>query len=134
MTVGQLFAAFQVFRDNARKLDRRTGEGRRQNALFFRVFRNIPDGVAITSVDGQIEAENENLRKLLRVTSEESAPPLRMDDLIAGSAFTRQATAHERGGFENADASGHVLELRQSPLPDGGGLAVVGNHRTQAHR
>ena len=124
--IGQLFAAFQVFRDNARKLDRRTGEIRRQNALFSRVFRNIQDGVAITSVDGQIEAENENLRKLLRVTSEESAPPLRMDDLIAGSAFTRQATAHERGGFEEyADASGHVLELRHSPLPDGGAVWLL---------
>ncbi len=124
--IGQLFAAFQVFRDNARKLDRRTGEIRRQNALFSRVFRNIQDGVAITSVDGQIEAENENLRKLLRVTSEENAPPLRMDDLIAGSAFTRQATAHERGGFEEyADASGHVLELRHSPLPDGGAVWLL---------
>ncbi|WP_065327057.1 ATP-binding protein [Tritonibacter mobilis] len=124
--IGQLFAAFQVFRDNARKLDRRTGEIRRQNALFSRVFRNIQDGVAITSVDGQIEAENENFRKLLRVTSEESAPPLRMDDLIARSAFTRQATAHERGGFEEyADASGHVLELRHSPLPDGGAVWLL---------
>ncbi|MFY1709144.1 ATP-binding protein [Tritonibacter scottomollicae] len=125
--IGQLYAAFQVFRDNARKLDRRTGEIRRQNALFSRVFRNIKDGVAISAASGQIEAENDNLRSLLRLPTEDQPnAPADMQDLIARSAFTRQASAGERGGFEEyVDASGHVLELRHSPLPDGGAVWLL---------
>ncbi|UWQ44945.1 ATP-binding protein [Leisingera aquaemixtae] len=124
--IGQLFAAFQVFRDNARKLDRRTGEIRRQNALFSRVFRNIKDGVAITSASGRIEAENDNLRTLLRLPREDSSLAEGMQALIARSPFIRQASAGERGGFEEyADASGHVLELRHSPLPDGGAVWLL---------
>ncbi|AHD02109.1 ATPase [Leisingera methylohalidivorans DSM 14336] len=124
--IGQLFAAFQVFRDNARKLDRRTGEIRRQNALFSRVFRNIKDGVAITAADGQIEAENGTLRTLLRLAPEDNEPRMDMQALIARSAFVRQASAGERGGFEEyTDTSGHVLELRHSPLPDGGAVWLL---------
>jgi len=119
--IGQLFSAFQVFRENARKLDRRTSEIRRQNALFSRVFRNIKDGVAISAVSGGIEAENDNLRALLRLPPPEPGPLVEMQALIDRSAFTRQASAKERGGFEEyIDPSGHVLELRHSPLPDGG--------------
>jgi len=124
--IGQLFAAFQVFRDNARKLDRRTAQVLRQNALFSRVFRNIKDGVAITSVDGQIDAENQNLRALLRLPSDDAKPKTDMETLIARSAFVRQASADERGGFEEyVDPSGHVLELRHSPLPDGGAVWLL---------
>lgn len=121
--IGQLFAAFEVFRENARKLDRRTGEIRRQNALFSRVFRNIKDGVAITSASGRIEAENANLRALLRLPprSEDPGAASGMAELIRRSAFARQSPAQDRGGFEEyRDGSDHVLELRHSPLPDGG--------------
>ena len=124
--IGQLFAAFQVFRENARKLDRRTGQIRRQNALFSRVFRNIKDGVAISAADGRIEAENDKLRSLLRLPPEEAEEPANMQALIDRSAFTRQVSAGERGGFEEyTDASGHVLELRHSPLPDGGAVWLL---------
>lgn len=125
--IGQLFAAFQVFRENARKLDRRAGEIRRQNALFSRVFRNIKDGIAITAANGQIEAENGNLRSLLRLPpQDDDAVSTNMQVLITRSAFFRQASADERGGFEEyADASGHVLELRHSPLPDGGAVWLL---------
>jgi len=123
--IGQLFAAFQVFRENARKLDRRTSEIRRQNALFSRVFRNIKDGVAISAPHGGIEAENDNLRALLRLPPADMTPGTEttetMQALIERSAFARQTGPGDRGGFEEfTDASGHVLELRHSPLPDGG--------------
>lgn len=119
--IGQLFSVFHVFRENARKLDRRTSQMRQQNVLFSRVFRNIKDGVAIISSSGKIEAENENLRKLLRLPAADESSLIDIKELIEQSTFSRQTPAGERGGFEEyVDHSGIVLEMRHSPLPDGG--------------
>lgn len=118
--IGQLYAAFHVFRESARKLERRTRQIGHQNALFSRVFRNIKDGVAIASSKGWIEAENENLRELLRLPPAQDRTRARVSDLIAESGFARRTSASEHGGFEEyADPSGNVLELRRSPLPNG---------------
>lgn len=124
--IGQLFTVFHVFRENARKLDRRTSQMRQQNVLFSRVFRNIKDGVAIISSNGGIEAENENLRKLLRLPPAGESSLVDMKELIEQSTFSRQTSAGERGGFEEyADHSGNVLEMRHSPLPDGGAVWLL---------
>ncbi|WP_294224899.1 ATP-binding protein [uncultured Shimia sp.] len=118
--IGQLYAAFHVFRESARKLERRTRQVGHQNALFSRVFRNIKDGVAIASAGGWIEAENANLRHLLRLPTAEEGVRAKVADLIEQSSFVRQTTASEHGGFEEyVDSSGNVLELRRSPLPNG---------------
>ncbi|MEP2715424.1 ATP-binding protein [Pseudophaeobacter sp.] len=124
--IGQLFAAFAVFRENARKLDRRTSQIRHQNALFSRVFRNITDGVAITSAQGEIEAENDNLRQLLRLPPAPKGHQVPIPMLMAQSTFSPRASADEPGGFEEfTDPSGNVLELRHSPLPDGGAVWLL---------
>ncbi|MGR3623060.1 ATP-binding protein [Pseudophaeobacter sp.] len=124
--IGQLFSAFRVFRENARKLDRRTSQIRHQNALFSRVFRNIKDGVAIASAEGWIQAENENLRQLLRLPPAAQGSRQTMQELISQSSFSRQASAGERGGFEEyVDRSGNVLEMQHSPLPDGGAVWLL---------
>ena len=118
--IGQLYAAFHVFRESARKLERRTRQIGHQNALFSRVFRNIKDGVAIASANGWIEAENDNLRQLLRLPPADEGARARVQDLIAQSSFSRRTSASEHGGFEEyADPAGNVLELRRSPLPNG---------------
>lgn len=118
--IGQLYAAFHVFRKSARKLERRTRQIGHQNALFSRVFRNIKDGVAIASANGWIEAENDNLRQLLRLPPAEEGARARVQDLVAKSSFSRRTSASEHGGFEEyADPAGNVLELRRSPLPNG---------------
>ncbi|EBA15620.1 putative hybrid two-component system regulatory protein [Roseobacter sp. SK209-2-6] len=118
--IGQLYAAFRVFRESARKLELRTRQIGHQNALFSRVFRNIKDGVAIATAGGWIEAENETLRKLLRLPAATPGQKANMADLIKRSSFVRQTSASERGGFEEyIDSAGNVLELRRSPLPNG---------------
>ncbi|TNJ43265.1 ATP-binding protein [Phaeobacter sp. B1627] len=118
--IGQLYAAFHVFRESARKLERRTRQIGHQNALFSRVFRNIKDGVAIASAEGWIEAENDKLRQLLRLPAAEHATRAQVSELIADSRFSRRTSASEHGGFEEyADPAGNVLELRRSPLPSG---------------
>ncbi|MDE4175760.1 ATP-binding protein [Phaeobacter sp. PT47_59] len=118
--IGQLYAAFHVFRESARKLERRTRQIGHQNALFSRVFRNIKDGVAITSASGRIKAENDNLRQLLRLPPAKGDDRAQVQDLIAQSRFSRRTSAVERGGFEDyADPVGNTLELRRSFLPNG---------------
>lgn len=118
--IGQLYKAFHVFRESARKLERRTRQIGHQNALFSRVFRNITDGVAIASANSWIEAENDNLRQLLRIPPAEEGARARVQDLIEKSSFSRRTSASEHGGFEEyADPAGNVLELRRSPLPNG---------------
>ncbi|MEQ5871677.1 HAMP domain-containing protein [Sagittula sp. NFXS13] len=124
--IGQLFTAFGVFRDNARKLDRRTAQIRHQNALFSRVFQNIKDGVAVEAEDGRIIAENENLRRLLRLPPGSEGRTDRMSDLILASPFSRSAGGEERGGFEEyGDTDGNVIEIHLSPLPDGGKVWLI---------
>lgn len=121
--IGQLFDAFNVFRANARKLERHTNLINRQNTLFARVFRNINDGVAILAADGTIEAENDKVRQLLRLPADSDGTKETLARLIEKSAFTRQADGLDRGGFEEyADPAGHVVEIRQSQLPDGGSV------------
>lgn len=124
--IGQLFTAFGVFRDNARKLDRRTAQMRQQNALFSRVFQNIKDGVAVEAADGRIIAENGNLRHLLRLPPDPDGAPDRMSARITASPFSQGAGGDERGGFEEyGDADGNVIEIHRSPLPDGGQVWLV---------
>ncbi|EAU46196.1 ATP-binding protein [Salipiger bermudensis] len=124
--IGQLFTAFGVFRDNARKLDRRTAQMRQQNALFSRVFQNIKDGVAVEAADGRIIAENENLRNLLRLPPDIEGASDRMSGLIAASPFCQGAGGDERGGFEEyGDPDGNVIEIHKSPLPDGGQVWLI---------
>ncbi|MGJ8544701.1 MAG: ATP-binding protein [Sulfitobacter sp.] len=118
--IGRLFHAFGVFRDNARKLDRRTAQIRRQNTLFASVFRNIKDGVAILAPSGEIEAENDKINQLLHLPSHSPAQARTMQGRIAASAFRQHSIAGDRGGFEEyTNPAGDVLELRQSQLPDG---------------
>lgn len=124
--IGQLFTSFGVFRDNARKLDRRTAQMRHQNALFSRVFQNIKDGVAVEAADGRIIAENDNLRRLLRLPPDPDGTSDHMSALIAVSPFCRNTGGDERGGFdEYSDPDGNVIEIHLSPLPDGGQVWLI---------
>lgn len=120
--IGQLFAAFRIFRANALRLDRNSRLIQRQNNLFSRVFENINDGVVITAASGKIIAENARTRSLLRL------PPaagddigLTLEDLIARSGFDRKETA-AAGYLEYESRSGHVIELRRSLFPEGGAV------------
>lgn len=118
--IGRLFHAFGVFRANARNLDRRTAQIKRQNTLFASVFSNIKDGVAILSPTGTIEAENDKVRALLHLPPDAAQGVRSMEEYFEATAFTLQGSADDRGGFEEyTTPSGDVLEVRKSQLPDG---------------
>ncbi|MCV0426235.1 MAG: response regulator [Roseibium sp.] len=121
--IGQLSEAFRKFRSNALRLDRKTREVWRRNELFTTVFQNISDGVAVLSPSGQIIAENDRVRELMRLEPAGDDDRLSLPDLIENSSFERRSNENDRAGFgEYADPSGHVLEVRQSALPDGGSV------------
>ncbi|WP_269583223.1 ATP-binding protein [Roseibium sp. Sym1] len=121
--IGQLSEAFRKFRSNALRLERKTREVWRRNELFITVFQNISDGVAVLSPTGQIIAENGRVRELLRLMPAETGPRPNLAQLIEASPFERRSRENERAGFaEYADPTGRVLEVRRSPLPDGGSV------------
>lgn len=122
--IGQLFAAFRIFRANALKLDRNSRLIQRQNNLFSRVFENINDGVVITAASGKIVAENARTRALLRLPP--AVPEVgatNLEALIAQSGFEIKETAATAAGYwEYESPSGNVLELRRSLFPEGGAV------------
>lgn len=121
--IGQLSEAFRKFRSNALRLDRKTREVWRRNELFITVFQNISDGVAVLSPTGQILAENDRVRELLRLERSDRGSRLTLPELLDKSPFERRADESDRAGFgEYADPTGRVLEVRQSALPDGGSV------------
>lgn len=121
--IGQLSEAFRKFRSNALRLERKTREVWRRNELFITVFENISDGVAVLSPNGSILAENSRVRALLRLDPTRDGPRVTLPELIGKSPFERRSSENERAGFaEYADPTGRVLEVRQSPLPDGGSV------------
>jgi signal transduction histidine kinase len=121
--IGQLSEAFRKFRSNALRLERKTREVWRRNELFITVFQNISDGVAVLSPTGQILAENDRVRELLRLERADRGERLTLRELLDKSPFERRASENERAGFgEYADPTGRVLEVRQSALPDGGSV------------
>ena len=118
--IGELFDAFRVFRENARKLERHSRQIVRQNALFARVFSNINDGVAILSPEGEVEACNSNVRSLLQLGVGEDVGE-KIDALLQQSEFILRESdvGHQR--FQEYDhPNGQVLEVRKSNLVGGG--------------
>ncbi|WP_297837218.1 ATP-binding protein [uncultured Roseibium sp.] len=121
--IGQLSEAFRKFRSNALRLERKTREVWRRNELFITVFQNISDGVAVLSPTGQILAENDRVRELLRLERAGRGKRMTLPELLEKSPFERRANENDRAGFgEYADTTGRVLEVRQSALPDGGSV------------
>ncbi|MBN9669524.1 ATP-binding protein [Roseibium aggregatum] len=121
--IGQLSEAFRKFRSNALRLERKTREVWRRNELFITVFENISDGVAVLSPSGSILAENARVRELLRLKPAGDDSRFTLPELLQKSLFERRSSENERAGFaEYADPSGRIIEVRQSPLPDGGSV------------
>lgn len=124
--IGKLHDSFRIFRANALRLDRSHRQLRQQNALFEKIFTNISDGVAITNNTGQLTATNPNFEVVLQTRGKIDNKP-DIAEYLAHTPFAEQAhkvglKAGFRGFTEVTDNGGHVLEVRCSRLPDGGGI------------
>ncbi|MCU0815661.1 MAG: ATP-binding protein [Cypionkella sp.] len=121
--IGKLFHAFRAFRANALRLDRSHRQMAQRTALFEQMMAGMTDGVAILSDQGQIVAQNDRLAPLLRVTPDRLAERPRLSEVIAAAGW--QMAEGPAGLSSLSLPGGQVIELRESPLPGGGAVALV---------
>ncbi len=121
--IGKLFHAFRTFRANALRLDRSHRQLALRTALYENVLAGISDGVAILSDQGQIVAQNERLATVLRVAPDRLTGRPRLSDVIAEAGWQRGQSHAGLASLSLLD--GAHAELRESPLPGGGSVALI---------
>ncbi len=133
--IGQLSEAFRKFRSNALRLERKTREVWRRNELFITVFQNISDGVAVLSPTGQILAENDRVRELLRLERAGRGKRMTLPELLES----------HRSNAAPMKTTRRIWRIRRHHRPRAGsapvgiarrrlGLAVFRNDGTQKDR
>ncbi|TLP49284.1 HAMP domain-containing protein [Cohaesibacter sp. CAU 1516] len=125
--IAKLIHSFRKFRATTLRLDRSNRQLKLKNALFERVFGNITDGVAITSEDGRITAVNDSFANVLKLSHGEPIGNRSLDGLLAQTVFAEDVPDCLRlDAFEGfsvlAGSDGSIIEVRHSPLVDGGGV------------
>jgi signal transduction histidine kinase/CheY-like chemotaxis protein len=121
--IGKLFHAFRAFRANALRLDRSHRQMAQRTALYENVMAGISDGVAILSDQGQIVAQNERLAAVLRVDPARLTGRPQLSDVIAEAGW--QGGQSHAGLASLSLPDGAHAELRESPLPGGGSVALI---------
>lgn len=121
--IGKLFHAFRVFRANALRLDRSHSQMAQRTVLFENMMAGISDGVAILSDQDQIVAQNDRLAPLLRVDAALLSERPKLKDVVDSAGW--RATDGPAGLSSLSLASGPVIELRESALPDGGAVVLI---------
>jgi len=124
--IGDLFRSFRSFRANALRLDRSNRQLDQRNALFEKVFSNIADGIAITDHTGKLTASNPAFERILGVGNLKGS----FVDWLYQSNFGRSAkdaglSVQHRGHLVLDSATGDVLEIRASRLPDEGRVWLI---------
>ncbi len=125
--IAKLIQSFRMFRANTLRLDRSNRQLNRKNALFERVFDNITDGVAITSDEGHMEAVNASFRTVLKLPAHQPLRNKTLEEVLSNSVFAADMHKFDGqqglGAFSNLVGSdGSIVEMRYSPLADGGGV------------
>jgi signal transduction histidine kinase/HAMP domain-containing protein len=121
--IGKLFHAFRTFRANALRLDRSNRQMAQRTALYENMMAGISDGVAILSDQGQIVAHNDRLAQVLRIDPAGLSGRPRLSDVIATAGWQ---SVEGPGGFASLTLAGSAYaELRESPLPAGGAVALI---------
>jgi signal transduction histidine kinase/HAMP domain-containing protein len=121
--IGKLLHAFRAFRANALRLDRSHRQMAQRTALYENVMAGISDGVAILSDQGQIVAQNERLAAVLRVDPARLNGRPQLSDVIAEAGW--QGGQSHTGLASLALPDGAHAEMRESPLPGGGSVALI---------
>ena len=125
--LGALQNAFNVFHANALRHNRLNKELIHKTALFESTFNNITDGVAITNANGRLLAFNPQLNHLLAHFGSENEATIGSNlsdkvETLYGKLKKSRQTSDNTATKELLNSVGHVLEIRTSALPDGGGV------------
>ncbi len=123
--IGRLQAALSVFQKNAFSLNRTISLLEQKTAQFESTFNNINDGVAITNPSGLVLAKNPRLNDLLRLFGHEyevsvgSSLYSKVSNVFAMTGHSMTTLKHT-GYSDLQNSLGQMVEVRLSPLPDGG--------------
>ncbi len=130
--IGNLLDAFRFFRANALRLKRSNRQLRQKTALFSSIFDNINVGIAIVGQNGKLIEWNPHFPQVLKLglaPGNIQAPKKGDDiaDIVRRSPFSlpHMEFDHLVGKTnygELNDGFGQVVEMRSSPLPDGGAV------------
>jgi signal transduction histidine kinase len=120
--IGKLFRAFRFFRANALRLDRSHRQMAQRTALYENMMSGMNDGVAILSEQGQIVAQNDRLAPLLRVEAVRLAQRPKLSEILSSDCW--QVSKGPSGLSTLSLPSGNIVEMRESPLPQGGAVVL----------
>lgn len=119
-------------------LKRREGEIAERRAMAQAIIDNMPQGISVFDARGRLSALNATARRLLRVPPEVQAPGTPFADFVqclaqrgelgpgADAAAVAEAIRNGDGDGpfqgEVLRADGSAIEIRRTPMPDGGFL------------
>ncbi|EEA94526.1 ATP-binding protein [Pseudovibrio sp. JE062] len=125
--ITRLLHSFRIFRANSIRLRRIYGQLQRKTELFETTFNCIAEGLVLTNDSLDMTAWNPRLAETLRIkeTDIKAAKDIRI--LIQNSGFRwKDANVRPHGSrFRFAELihdDGILIEVRKSPLPEGGAV------------
>nr|MDQ2694854.1 PAS-domain containing protein [Pseudomonadota bacterium] len=131
--IGRLARACNVFKESMFRLDETSRQLAASNRLLEAVFRSLNDGLAVVDAAGRLLAWNPRFCALYRLPAEALEPGMPLARINAlpgrqgvvvrgldGQPLAADMFPGQRRQVEEHLPDGRVLELRASPMPDGG--------------
>ena len=139
--IGDLARAFDVFRENAFRIDRLDRQLAEKSSLLVATFDNMNDGFTVFDEAGRLVAWNPQYLRLydlppdIAAVGQPLAALLGVADRQGAKAFSARGEAVAIGAlaaerrtrsqrFEIRLAGGRIVELRSNPVPSGGFVTI----------
>ncbi|KZL26702.1 ATP-binding protein [Pseudovibrio sp. Ad37] len=125
--ITRLLHSFRIFRANSIRLRRIYGQLQRKTELFETTFNCIAEGLVLTNDAHDMTAWNPRLAETLRISEAEIDTAKDIRVLIQNSGFRwKDENVRPHGTrfrfAELIDDDGILIEVRKSPLPEGGAV------------
>ncbi|KZK78215.1 Blue-light-activated protein [Pseudovibrio sp. W64] len=125
--ITRLLHSFRIFRANSIRLRRIYGQLQRKTELFETTFNCIAEGLVLTNDAHDMTAWNPRLAETLRINEAEIEKAKDIRVLIQNSGFRwKDENVRPHGTrfrfAELIDDDGILIEVRKSPLPEGGAV------------
>ncbi len=125
--ITRLLHSFRIFRANSIRLRRIYGQLRRKTELFETTFNCIAEGLVLTNNAHTMTAWNPRLAETLGLSEAEIQKAKDIRVLIQNSGFRwKDESVRPHGSrfrfAELIDDDGILIEVRKSPLPEGGAV------------